>query len=59
MNTTELNYLFDHRSDPTALSSPMQMPEELHRLGNIRRSKPADEAAWAQHCPCPEGWIVP
>lgn len=39
------------------LAPAMQAPEELHRLGNIRRSKPANEGAWAKHCPRPKNWV--
>jgi hypothetical protein len=39
------------------LAAKMKQPEELHRLGNIRRCKPAYEIAWAAHCPKPADWI--
>jgi hypothetical protein len=32
-----------------------EQPEEIHRL-LIRRSIPANEAAWAEHCPKPDDW---
>ena len=38
------------------LAPIMKSPEELHRLGNIKRSKPADEQVWAEHCPKPNDW---
>jgi hypothetical protein len=41
------------------LAPIMKEPEELHRLSNIRRSKPADEKAWAKHCPKPKDWVAP
>ncbi len=34
----------------------MKTPEQLHRLGNIRRCKPAIESVWASSCPKPDGW---
>lgn len=40
----------DHR-----LSDPSGGTEEIHRL-IIRRSLPADEAAWMAHCPRPASW---
>ena len=40
-----------------ALTDPAQAPEELHRLGNIRRSKPADEKVWTRDCPRPKDWV--
>ena len=32
------------------------LEEELHRLGNIRRSKPANEEVWSKHVPRPADW---
>jgi len=41
----------DHR-----LSAISEASEEIHRLV-IRRSIPANEAAWLEHCPMPAGWV--
>ena len=38
------------------VTPPMKMREELHRLGNIRRSKPANEESWRPHVPRPADW---
>jgi hypothetical protein len=40
------------------VTSAASMPEEVHRL-LIRRSLPANEAAWREHCPKPKGWVEP
>lgn len=37
------------------LHAAMTQPEPLHRL-MIKRAKPCDESAWAQHCPRPADW---
>ena len=37
---------------------PSKGVEEIHRLV-IRRSMPADEKAWAKHCPKPKDWASP
>lgn len=37
------------------LHPAMKQPEPLHRL-IVKRCKPADEKAWAKHCPRPKDW---
>jgi hypothetical protein len=41
-----------------AASEPAESSEEIHRL-LVRRSLPANEAAWASVCPKPKGWVEP
>lgn len=38
------------------VTEPAKLPEELHRL-LVRRSLPANEAAWQDYCPKPKGWL--
>lgn len=38
-----------------AMSEPTAGSEHIHRL-IIRRARPADEKAWAKHCPMPKDW---
>jgi len=40
------------------LCDPMEQPDELNRLSDIRRCKPANEKAWAKYVPKPAGWVT-